>query len=69
VRLLCIDEIHKHPHWQQQLKNIADIYFEIGGKNKSFSQLKHIERSYIFADGILSNVGKKLPLHWLGFLC
>jgi uncharacterized protein len=28
VRLLCIDEIHKQPNWQQQLKNIADLYFD-----------------------------------------
>lgn len=28
VRVLCIDEIHKHPHWQQQLKNIADTYLD-----------------------------------------
>jgi len=26
VKLLCIDEIHKQPNWQQVLKNIADIY-------------------------------------------
>ncbi len=26
VRFLCIDEIHKHPNWQQILKNIADTY-------------------------------------------
>jgi len=28
VRLLCIDEIHKHPNWQQHLKNISDIYLD-----------------------------------------
>lgn len=28
IRLLCIDEIHKHPHWQHQLKNIADTYLD-----------------------------------------
>lgn len=28
VRLLCIDEIHKYPNWNQELKNIADIYPE-----------------------------------------
>lgn len=26
VELLCVDEIHKYPNWQQELKNIADIY-------------------------------------------
>lgn len=26
IRLLCVDEIHKYPHWNQELKNIADTY-------------------------------------------
>jgi len=26
VRLLCVDEIHKYYGWQQELKNISDIY-------------------------------------------
>ena len=25
VRLLCIDEIHKYQHWQQELKNFSDF--------------------------------------------
>jgi len=29
VRLLCIDEIHKYENWEQELKNIADIYGNI----------------------------------------
>ena len=28
IRLLCIDEIHKYPNWNQELKNIADTYPE-----------------------------------------
>ncbi len=28
VRLLCIDEIHKYPNWNQELKNISDTYPE-----------------------------------------
>lgn len=28
IRLLCIDEIHKYPNWNQELKNIADTYLE-----------------------------------------
>jgi predicted AAA+ superfamily ATPase len=28
VRLLCIDEIHKYPNWNQELKNIADTFPE-----------------------------------------
>lgn len=26
VGLLCVDEIHKHPNWHQQLKSIADTF-------------------------------------------
>lgn len=28
VRLLCIDEIHKYPNWEQELKNIYDTYLD-----------------------------------------
>ena len=28
VRWLCIDEIHKYPNWRQELKNIADFYWD-----------------------------------------
>lgn len=28
VRLLCIDEVHKYPNWNQELKNIADTYLD-----------------------------------------
>jgi uncharacterized protein len=29
TKLLCIDEIHKYSNWEQELKNIADIYKKI----------------------------------------
>lgn len=29
IRILCIDEIHKYPNWQQELKNLADFYPEV----------------------------------------
>lgn len=29
VRLLCIDEIHKCPHWNQIVKNISDTYLDL----------------------------------------
>lgn len=28
IRTLCIDEIHKYPNWNQELKNIYDTYLE-----------------------------------------
>lgn len=28
IRLLCIDEVHKYPQWNQELKNIFDTYLD-----------------------------------------
>lgn len=44
------------------------IILEVGGKNKSEDQIKHLKNAYVFSDGILSHTKKKLPLYWLGFL-
>ena len=42
--------------------------FEIGGKNKSFEQIKDIENSYIAYDGVEVGFGHKIPLWLFGFL-
>jgi len=42
--------------------------FEIGGKNKSFKQIKDIENSFIVADDIEIGFGNKIPLWLFGFL-
>ncbi|BBG66373.1 ATPase component BioM of energizing module of biotin ECF transporter [Hydrogenimonas sp.] len=42
--------------------------FEIGGKNKSFKQIKDIANSYIAADDIETGFGNKIPLWLFGFL-
>lgn len=42
--------------------------FEIGGKNKSFKQLKGIENGYVIADEIEVGFGNKIPLWLFGFL-
>jgi len=42
--------------------------FEIGGKNKSFKQIKDISQSYIAADEIEVGHGNKIPLWLFGFL-
>jgi predicted AAA+ superfamily ATPase len=41
---------------------------EIGGKNKSFEQIKDIPNSYVIADDIESGYGNKVPLWLFGFL-
>ena len=42
--------------------------FEIGGKNKNFSQIKDIENSFLAVDDVEKGFGKKIPLWLFGFL-
>ena len=42
--------------------------FEVGGKNKSFKQIKDIENAYVVADDIEVGFGNKIPLWLFGFL-
>ena len=44
------------------------ITFEIGGKNKSFDQIKNTKNSYLVCDNIESGINKKIPLWIFGFL-
>ncbi len=46
IRLLCIDEIHKQPHWQQQLKNISDTYLDFKVIFTGSSQIDLIQSRY-----------------------
>ncbi len=41
---------------------------EIGGKNKSFKQIKDLPNSFVVADEILEGKGNKIPLWLFGFL-
>jgi len=42
--------------------------FEVGGKDKSFKQLKDIKDGYVVSDGIEVGVDDKIPLWLFGFL-
>jgi len=42
--------------------------FEIGGKNKSFKQIKDLDNSFVVADDIEIGFGDKIPLWLFGFL-
>ena len=42
--------------------------FEIGGKNKTFKQIKDVENSYLVIDTDSTENEKKLPLWFFGFL-
>jgi len=41
---------------------------EVGGKNKTFKQIKNLENSYVVADDIEIGNGAKIPLYLFGFL-
>jgi predicted AAA+ superfamily ATPase len=42
--------------------------FEVGGKGKSFSQIKDMENSFLALDEIEIGIGNKVPLWLFGFL-
>ena len=42
--------------------------FEIGGKNKRFSQLEGIDNAFLALDDIETGIGKNIPLWLFGFL-
>jgi predicted AAA+ superfamily ATPase len=42
--------------------------FEIGGKDKSFKQIKDIQNSFVVADDIEVGFSNKIPLYLFGFL-
>ena len=42
--------------------------FEIGGKNKDFSQIRDVKKSFLAIDNIEIGIGNKIPLWVFGFL-
>ena len=42
--------------------------FEIGGKSKTYEQIRNIENSFIAADDLEIGYGNKIPLWLFGFL-
>jgi hypothetical protein len=51
-----------------RLKTDGKYTFEIGGKNKDFSQIKDIKNSFLGVDNTEIGVGNKIPLWLFGFL-
>jgi predicted AAA+ superfamily ATPase len=47
---------------------VGEYLFEVGGKNKSFKQIKDVENSYVVADIDYTVNDKKIPLWLFGFL-
>ncbi len=44
------------------------LFFEIGGKNKDFTQIQDMANAYLAVDDIEIGFGKKIPLYLFGFL-
>jgi predicted AAA+ superfamily ATPase len=57
-------------HYPQKGDFLVDrrYHFEIGGKNKSYQQIKDVESSFVAADDIEVGFGNKIPLWLFGFL-
>ena len=47
---------------------IDDYTFEVGGKRKSFDQIKNIPNSFVLADDIEIGHKNKIPIWLFGFL-
>lgn len=47
---------------------VNDYFFEVGGKNKNFSQIKGEEKAFLVKDDIISHTNRILPLYYFGFL-
>ncbi|SFP84741.1 ATP-binding protein [Hydrogenimonas thermophila] len=67
LNMLSVDHNLSYPQKGDFL--VDDTYtFEIGGKDKSFKQIKDIDNSYVVADDIEVGFGNKIPLWLFGFL-
>ena len=42
--------------------------FEVGGKGKSFEQIKDLKNSFVVADDIEMGIGNKIPLWLFGLM-
>ena len=60
--------VEYNPDFFDDLTIDGNIVFEVGGKNKSNSQIKNIETAYIAADNIETGFANKIPLWLFGFL-
>ena len=46
----------------------GEMLFEVGGKGKTFKQIKDVPKSYIAYDDVEIGTGNKIPLWLFGFL-
>ncbi len=67
LNMLTVDHMLVYP--KRGDFQVDDMYtFEVGGKNKSFDQIKDIQNSFVAADDTEVGFGNKIPLWLFGFL-
>jgi predicted AAA+ superfamily ATPase len=44
-----------------------NLFFEVGGKTKTFNQIKDLKNAYLAIDGVELGMGNKIPLWMFGF--
>jgi len=67
--LSALSLLHKVNYPQKGDFLVDDTFvFEVGGKNKSFNQIKDIKDSFIACDDVEVGFGSKIPLWLFGFL-
>ncbi|MBN2895876.1 MAG: ATP-binding protein [Campylobacterales bacterium] len=61
---------HHRLHYLDRGDFLVDEQYtvEIGGKNKSFSQIKELNNSFVVSDDIEVGIGNRIPLWMFGFL-
>lgn len=70
IRVLCIDEIHKYSNWNQELKNIIDIYSEMKIRFTGSSAIDIIHSKYDLSRRvILINLPGLSFREYLAFYC
>jgi len=55
-------------HSKQGDYSVFDYVFEVGGKNKTAKQIKHVENSFLVKDDLLISSKRDIPLFYFGFL-
>jgi len=65
---LSMVEGHTIRYAKQGDYHVDKYHFEVGGKNKSFTQIKDVKNSYLVLDDLEIGNGHKIPLWLFGFL-
>ncbi len=55
-------------HSKQGDYTVLEHVFEIGGKNKTTKQIKHVHQSFLVKDDLLVSTKREIPLFYFGFL-